>query len=146
MVAALEYLRQKYGIVHIRISAYNSQANGVVEVAHCPIRDTLKRLCEGNKKLWPKKTHLAFWADCITTSRRTGYFPFYSAHGIEPILPFDILYAAFLFLKFDGKLSNSDLIYMGARQLKQQDEDIAYIQQCVTKARLASIANFQRQF
>ncbi len=147
MVAALEYLRHKYGIVHIQISAYNLQANGVVEVAHRPIRDALKRLCKGDEKLWPKKTHLAFWADHITTSCHTGYSPFYSAQGIEPILPFDILYATFLFPKFDGKLSNADLIYMRARQLEQRDKDIAHIQQRVTKARLASnIVDFQRRF
>ena len=31
MVAALEWLSEKYHINHIRISAYNSKANGVVE-------------------------------------------------------------------------------------------------------------------
>ena len=30
-VAALEVLRHRYGINHIRISPYNSQANGIVE-------------------------------------------------------------------------------------------------------------------
>ena len=30
-VAALDWLADKYGIRHIRISAYNSRANGVVE-------------------------------------------------------------------------------------------------------------------
>lgn len=35
-IAAVEYLRQRYGINHIRISGYNSRANGLVEVKHRP--------------------------------------------------------------------------------------------------------------
>lgn len=34
MVAAVEWLTKSYGITHIRISPYNSQANGIVETAH----------------------------------------------------------------------------------------------------------------
>ena len=33
-VAALEWLAKRYGIRHIRISAYNSRANGIVERQH----------------------------------------------------------------------------------------------------------------
>lgn len=30
-IAALEVLREKYGITHIRVAGYNSQANGIIE-------------------------------------------------------------------------------------------------------------------
>jgi hypothetical protein len=33
-IAAVDWLVQKYGIYHIRVSAYNSQANGIVECSH----------------------------------------------------------------------------------------------------------------
>jgi len=33
-VKALDYLAKRYKINHIRISAYNSQANGIIERAH----------------------------------------------------------------------------------------------------------------
>ena len=33
-IATLEVLRHRYGINHIRISPYNSQANGIVECRH----------------------------------------------------------------------------------------------------------------
>jgi hypothetical protein len=37
-----------------------------------------------------------FWADCITTCKSTGHSPFYMAHDIEPILPFNLTLATFL--------------------------------------------------
>ncbi len=37
IIAAINYLAKKYGIRHIQILAYNSQANSLVEVGHHPI-------------------------------------------------------------------------------------------------------------
>ena len=42
-VAALEWITTQYHICHIRISAYNSQANRVIETIHQTIRDSLVR-------------------------------------------------------------------------------------------------------
>jgi hypothetical protein len=39
-IEALNYLATQYGITHIRISAYNSKANGPVERRHRDVRDT----------------------------------------------------------------------------------------------------------
>ena len=53
--AALDYLAEKFSISHIRISSYNSRANGVVERAHRTIRDSLVKACEGRINQWPIK-------------------------------------------------------------------------------------------
>src|SRR5882724_7450086 len=45
LIAAAEYLSEKYGIHHIKISPYNSQANGVVEKKHFNIRESLMKTC-----------------------------------------------------------------------------------------------------
>ena len=39
-IAALDWLAAKYHICHIRISAYNSQANRIVERSHQTIRNS----------------------------------------------------------------------------------------------------------
>ena len=97
MVAAVEWLTKTYGITHIRISPYNSQAKGVVETAHRHIRDMLIKICNGNLTKWDRHVAYVLWAERITTSRRTGFSPYYAAHGVEPLLPFDISEAMYLF-------------------------------------------------
>ena len=48
--AALDWIATCYRIYHIRISAYNSQANKVIETTHQTIRDSLVKICHGNIK------------------------------------------------------------------------------------------------
>jgi hypothetical protein len=51
-----------------------------------------------------------FWADRVTTHKSTGHSPFYMAHGIEPMLPFDITLAMFLVPNLADKLPTANLI------------------------------------
>ena len=69
-VAALTYLANKYHIRHIRISGYNSRANGVVESPHHPMRDALYKATEGNGEKWQTKLHSVLWADRASVRRR----------------------------------------------------------------------------
>jgi len=95
-VATLNWLADRYGIRHIRISAYNSQANGIVERQHHTIRNTFLKACKGNYLHWPAFAPFAFWADHATTRKLTSFSPYYMVHGVEPILPFDLAMATFL--------------------------------------------------
>ena len=45
-VAAMEYLTKTYGIWHIRILAYNSQANRIIERRHLDVQEALLKACE----------------------------------------------------------------------------------------------------
>ena len=114
MVAALEWLSEKYHINHIRISAYNSKANSVVERSHRTIRDSLVKACDSNITQWPNMVPYTFWADHITTRKATGHSPFYMGHGIEPLLPLDIIEATFMLPPITAKLSTTDLLSLCA--------------------------------
>ena len=116
-VTALDWLAEKYHIRHIRISAYNSQANGVVERSHRTIRDSLVKACNGDITQWPSLAHHVFWADRVTTRKSTGYSPYYMAHGVEPLLPFDISEATFMSPEVSRRLETHELIAIRARQL-----------------------------
>jgi len=145
-VAALNWLAQMYHICHIRISAYNSQANGVVERSHRTICDSLVKACNGDITQWPVLAHHVFWADRITTRKPTGHSPYYMAHGIEPLLPFDISEATFMILDISQRLDTTDLIAIHARQLAKCDNELAAMHKRLLKSRFVSIANFEHRF
>ncbi len=70
--------------------------------------------------------------------------PFYATQGVELLLPFDLLYATFLFSGIHGKLSDTDLLYMRARQLKQHNKDIAHLKNRVVASCFRFIGNFEQ--
>jgi len=142
LVAALDWLERRFSIRHIRISAYNSRANGIVERQHRTIRESIVKACEGNISKWPSVTPYAFWADRATTRKSTGHSPFYMAHGIEPVLPFDITLSTFLVPNLTDKLSTADLIATRARQLLRREDDLAAIHTNVLKSRFESVRQF----
>ena len=48
-VKALTYLAKHYHITPIRISGYNSRANGLVERSHFDVRQALFKACNGEE-------------------------------------------------------------------------------------------------
>lgn len=123
IVKACQYLCDRYGINHIRISPYNSRANGRVEAGHHPLRESILKLSTQTNQKWPDVFHAAVWADRITIRKDIGYSPFYLAHGLEPMLPSDIMEATFI-EPMTKPMSTSDLIATRARHLLKRDEDL----------------------
>ena len=145
-VAALDLLADRYGIRHIRISAYNSRANGIVERQHRTIWESIVKACEGDISKWPTTAPHAFWADRATTRKSTGHTPFYMAHGIEPILPFDITLATFLVPDIPPKLDTAGLLAIRMRQLQKREDDLATIHTNILRSRFKSVQQFERTF
>ena len=145
-VAALDWLSRRYGIWHIWISAYNSCANGIVERQHRSIHNSLIKACNGDTSRWPTVAPFVFWADRATTRKATGFSPFYMAHGVEPILPFDITLATFLVPNLVKPLTTDELIATRARQLEKRQDDLTAIHGLILKSRFASARQFERHF
>jgi hypothetical protein len=145
-VKAVQYLADKYKINHIRISPYNSQAQGPIERQHLTIRESIVKSCKGNLKKWPEMTPYAFWADRITTRKSTGHSPFYMAHGVEPIMPFDIVEATYLVPQLNKPMTTTELIALRAIQLRKRDSDIEQMKARVWSARKQSAEDFAKKF
>jgi len=145
-IAALNWLADRYGIHHICISAYNSQANGVVERQHRTVRDSIFKACDGDSSRWPAVAPFTFWADRTTICKSTGFSPFYMAHGVEPTLPFDITQATFLVPDLTHPLSTEDLIAARTRQLQKRPADLAAIHDRIRASRHASVCQFEKQY
>jgi hypothetical protein len=97
-VEALNWFAEQYRIHHICISLYNSQVNGIVEHRHLDIREAIMKVCNGEERKWPTATHTIFWAERITTHKALGHSAYYIAHGVEPLLLFDLAEATYMVL------------------------------------------------
>ncbi|KAJ8463434.1 hypothetical protein ONZ45_g17581 [Pleurotus djamor] len=145
-VKALDYLAEKYRIRHIRISPYNSQANGIVERSHRNVRDALMKTVNHDEKRWVEACPAVFWAERVTISKVTGYSPYYLAHGLEPLFPFDIHEATYLIPSPSSTISTSELLALRARQLQKRPEDLERVREHVVKNRLASLDDYFKRF
>jgi len=145
-VAVLDWLQDRYGITHICISTYNSCANGIVKCQHHTIQDSIVKACNGEISRWPTVTPHIFWADRVTTWKSTRHSPFYMAHGIEPILPFDITEATFLIPDIAEPLTHNDLLALHACQLEKRNEDLTAIHSCILRSCFTSARQFSQQF
>jgi hypothetical protein len=132
-IEALNWLAEQYGIHHIRISPYNSQANRIVERRHLDVREVIMKVCNGEERKWPTATHTIFWAERITTHKALGNSTYDIAHGIEPLLPFDLAEATYMVLP-QSAMSTTELIALRARQLQKRPEDLDTIWDRIIKA------------
>ena len=149
VVQALDVLADRYNIQHIRISPYNSQANGVVEQHHLDVWEAIIKSTQGGggEFHWHTATHLVFWAVRVTMLWSTSLSPYFMVHGIEPLFPFDLAEATFLIPPPDTEhLSSSRLIAWRANQLQKHQEDLESIRECVLKAWFASVKQFKAAF
>jgi hypothetical protein len=143
-IKALAYLEKRYHIKHIRISAYNSQANGIVERPHRDIRGSLFKACDGVQNKWHTVAHSVFWADRITVRRCMGCSAYFAATGTHPLIPLDISEATYLLPPPDTVLSTSDLIAQRAIALQKRREHLAQLHSDVYSARLRAAVKFEQ--
>ena len=142
-VAALDYLKDRFGIQHIRISGYNSQANGLVERKHFDVQEALMKAADGKENKWHEAAYSVFWAERITVHKSTGMSPSYIAHGVEPVLPFDLDEATYLAPPMDTPLSTVELIATRARQLQKRAQDLDRIAKQIKEARESYARHFE---
>lgn len=143
-VAALEYMAKKYHINHIRISGYNSRANGLVERPHFDVRQALYKAADGDPKRWYQVAHAVFWSERVTVRKRMGCSPYFAVTGTHPVLPLDIAEATYLLPAPDTPLSTTDLIARRAQQLLKRAEDLERLHSRVFEARLRAARRFEK--
>ncbi|KAI0063721.1 hypothetical protein BV25DRAFT_1783852, partial [Artomyces pyxidatus] len=143
-VAALEYLQKRYHFAHIRISGYNSRANGIAERSHFDVRQALFKAVDGDQSKWHTATHTVFWSDRITIRRRMGCSPYFAVTGTHPVIPLDIVEATYLQPPPDSILSTEDLIARRAIALQKRRSQLAALHSKVFEARRTAALRFER--
>ena len=143
-VKAMDYLAKHYHLTHIRISGYNSRANGIVERSHFDVRQALFKACDGDQNKWSSVAYSVFWAERVTVRRRMGCSPYFATTGTHPLLPFDISEANYLLPPPDSPLSTTDLIARRAVALQKRREHLAELHSKVHSARLKAAIKFEK--
>lgn len=144
-VKALGYLEKQYHIKHIRISGYNSRANGLVERSHFDIRQALFKACDGEQSKWSSAAYSVFWAERVTIRRRMGCSPYFATTGTHPLLPFDIAEANYLLPPPDSVLTTTELIAKRAIALQKRREQLGELRDKVHSARLKAAVRFEQE-
>lgn len=142
-VKAMEYLARRYHIKHIRISGYNSRANGIVERSHFDVRQALFKACDGDESKWSSVAYSVFWAERVTVRRRMGCSPYFAMTGTHPLLPFDIHEANYLLPPPLTTLSTTDLIARRALALQKRRSQLLEIHDKVHQARIDAAVRFE---
>ena len=144
-IAACTYLADKYQLHHIRISGYNSQANGIVERPHFNIRDALFKATEGDGTCWHLSVHTVLWADRVSVRRRLGCSPYFAVTGSHPILPFDFKEATYLISPPHSLLTTEELIARRATALQKRADDVDRLRSAVYSQRLQEANDFEQR-
>jgi len=143
-VKAMDYLARQYHIKHIRISGYNSRANGIVERSHFDVRQALFKACDGDQSKWSSSAYSVFWAERVTIRRRMGCSPYFAVTGTHPLLPFDIAEANYLLPPPDSTLTTTELITRRAIALQKRRPHLADLHDKVHTARLKAAVQFEK--
>ena len=144
-ISAIDILGKQHKIFHIKISGYNSQANGIVESKHFDVREAIMKTCDGDESKWRQVLPTVLWAERVTIRKATGFSPYYMAHGVHPLLPFDIVEATYLSPTQNSGITTEELIALRAQQLSKRPQDIEHIQTMVSKFRKRSLEQFEKR-
>ena len=108
------------------------------------MREALIKATDGDIGRWPDIAPSVFWAERVSIQKSTGYSPFYLAHGVEPLLPFDLAEATYLAPNMDCLMTTEDLIARRAIMLQKRPEDLHRVQEQVLKARWESVRQLEK--
>ena len=136
------------GTLHTSCSALSDSTYALKSLLGVAIKPavTLVKTCSRDISKWPVWAPHIFWADCVTICRLTSFSPFYMAHGVEPILPFDLTLCTFLVLDLTDPLLTAELIAVHAHQLEKQPEDLITIHRKILKSQFTSIQQFEQHY
>jgi len=145
--SALDWIEKKWGICHITISPYNSQANGAIERPHWDIRQMLyKATGAENTSQWYWFFHAVLWADRVSVRKRLGCSPYFMLTGTHPILPLDAKEATWLADPPIGVISEEELIGMRARALAKHRIHVEQMRKRIDKDKLRRLEVYERDF
>src|SRR5258708_6828343 len=118
---AVEELMCKYKVPVVRISPYNSQANGKIERTQRSYIEAIWKVLQGATNQWPMWLGAALWADRMKVKKNTGYSPYYLLYGQHPLLSFDVIDVTFHVLEWPKVTNTARSLALRMQQLEQRN-------------------------
>ena len=141
---AVSWLEQKYGIKGIKISSYNSKANGKIECPHWDVRQMLYKATGGNLSKWYWFFHHVMWADRVSIRKGLGCSPFFMVTGAHPILPLDIQEATWLVDLPGWVLTTVELIAYRAQALAKHRQHVIEMRKQIDQGKREWLARYEK--
>jgi hypothetical protein len=143
--SAVTWLEQKYGIKGIKISSYNSKANGKIERPHWDVRQMLYKATGGNTSKWFWFFHHVMWADRVSIRKGFGCSPFFMVTGAHPILPLDIQEATWL-VELPGRiLTTAELIGYRAQALAKHRQHVMEMRRRIDQRKRDWLVRYEKE-
>ena len=142
--SAVAWLEQKYGIKGIRISSYNSKANGKIERPHWDVRQMLYKATGGNPSKWYLFFHHVMWSDRVSIRKGYGCSPFFMVTGAHPILPLDIQEATWLVDLPGRMLSTAELIGYRAKALAKHRQHVIEMRRRIDQGKREWLVRYEK--
>jgi len=114
---AVKILFKQYGIIAIISSPYHPKGNGHVEHSHQTLVNSIFRACGKDTLHWPLYLHASLWAMRCSTSRVTGYPPYFLLYGRHPFFAFDFTDKTWETLDWHTVTSTEDLLALHMQQI-----------------------------
>jgi len=142
---AVEILFKQYGIVAIVSSPYHPEGNGHAERSHQTLVNSILRACGKDTFRWPLYVHAGLWAMRCSTSRVTGYPPYFLLYGRHPFFAFDFADRTWEVLDWHTVASTEDLLALRMQQILRRDKKLVLAMEQQKKVRQWAVDDFNRK-
>ena len=142
---AVEILFKQFGVVAIVSSPYHPEGNGHAERSHQTLVNSILRACGDNASRWPLYLHAGLWAMRCSTSRVTGYPPYFLLYGRHPIFAFDFADRTWDMLDWHKVSSTEDLLALRMQQILRRDKKLVLAMDQQKKVRQRAVDDFNRK-
>ena len=142
---AVEILFKQYGVVAIVSSPYHPEGNGHAERSHQTLVNSIFRACGKDTQRWPLYLHAGLWAMRCSTSRVTGYPPYFLLYGRRPFFTFDFADRTWDTLDWHSVASTEDLLALRMQQILRRDKKLVLTLEQQKRVRQRAVDDFNRK-
>ena len=138
----LNILFKQYRIVIIISSPYHPEGNGHSERSHQTLVNSILQACGKETHCWPLYVHAGLWAMRCSTSRVTGYTPYFLLYGQHPFFAFDLADRTWDTLDWHKVAATEDLLAMRMQQILCRDKKLVLAMEQQKRVRQRAVDDF----